>query len=66
MGFSKRKVIRVAVEEFLRRRRDRKLQEQIDAARGDELMTDEDRAILRFGRRMMRKIVERDPFDDWR
>jgi hypothetical protein len=63
MGFSKSKVIRVAIEEHLRRRRNRKLQQQIDAALGDDLLTDDDRAFLDFSRRMMREIIERDEFD---
>ncbi|HWQ14886.1 MAG TPA: hypothetical protein VNL77_18955 [Roseiflexaceae bacterium] len=59
MNVSRSRLVAMALEEFIRKRENRKLAEQIDAAYGEGL-DDEERAWLAFGRQQMYRRFEAD------
>ena len=60
MNVSRSRVIGLALEEFLKRRENQRLLEQINAAYDDAPLTEEEKAFLEFGRRQMRDLLKDD------
>ena len=58
LNVSRSRVIGLALKEFLKRRQNQRLLEQINTAYNEEPQSEEEEAFLRFGRRDMQRVLD--------